>query len=110
MQLDFYNIFFMPELTSNQSIGHKIRRLRELKGMKQDTLAKEMGVSRQTLSKIEQSKTIDENMLAKAATALNIPADAIKAFNDEAAILNISCNFNDHAVNTAYQFNPVERI
>lgn len=91
-------------------IGNKIKRIRELKDMKQDTLAKEMGISRQTLSKIEQSEDVDDATLDKAANALNIPKDAIKAFNEEAAIFNISCNFSDHAVNTLYQFNPLEKI
>ena len=91
-------------------IGRKIRRIREIKGMKQDALASEIGVSRQTLSKIEQSESIDDTTLSKVANALGVPSEAIRAFNEDAAIFNISCNFNDHAVNTIYQFNPIEKI
>jgi len=34
-------------------IGRKISRIRELRGMKQETLASELGISQQAVSKIE---------------------------------------------------------
>lgn len=46
-------------------IGRKISRIREIRGIKQDHLAIEMGVSQQTISKIEQSETVEEENLAR---------------------------------------------
>jgi transcriptional regulator with XRE-family HTH domain len=42
-------------------IGRKISRIRDIKGIKQDYLALELGVSQQTISKIEQSAEVDES-------------------------------------------------
>jgi transcriptional regulator with XRE-family HTH domain len=40
-------------------IGRKISKIRELKGMKQETLALELGISQQAVSKMEQSADVD---------------------------------------------------
>jgi hypothetical protein len=54
---------------------------------------------------------IDPRILEQVAKALNIPTDAIKRFNDDAAINIIANIFNDNAVNMNYQctFNPIEK-
>jgi len=46
-------------------IGRKISKIRELKGMKQETLASELGISQQAVSKIEQSADVDGEALEK---------------------------------------------
>ena len=98
--------------TETMHIGRKISRIRELKGMKQETLAASMGVSQQAISKLEQSEHVDDDRLEEVSKALGVSPDAIKNFNDEAIIYNIQNNSdtstNNNIIN--YQFNPIEKI
>ncbi|HEY1022626.1 MAG TPA: helix-turn-helix transcriptional regulator, partial [Flavisolibacter sp.] len=57
--------------TSNH-IGRKISRIRELRGMKQEALAAELGISQQAVSKLEQSEKIEEEVLEKVANILGV--------------------------------------
>lgn len=108
------NILLMTTISANTNLGHKIRRIRELKGIKQETLAAEIGVSRQTVSKMEQSEAVDEEMLDRVAKALGVPADAIKGFNEDAIINIISSTLHNTSglVNyfPAFSFNPVDKL
>lgn len=97
-------------------LGRKIERIRELRGMKQETLADILGISQQAVSKMEQSEQIDEERLQKVATALGVTPEAIRHFSEEALFNNINSIHDNHenSVNTFhvvnYQFNPVEKI
>lgn len=97
----------MPELFH---IGKKIKKIRELKGVKQEALANELGISHQAVSKIEQSATIDEETLKKIAEILEVPVDAIKNFNEEAVIFNIQNMNENSSANYQYTVNPLEKI
>ncbi|MET3981161.1 transcriptional regulator with XRE-family HTH domain [Mucilaginibacter sp. UYP25] len=109
----------MAETTQN--IGRKISRIRELRGMKQEALAAELGISQQAVSKLEQSSEIEESALEKIASALGVSVDAIKNYSDEAVIYNIQNNYegsNNGASNFGpanymnYQctFNPIDKL
>jgi len=87
--------------------GHNVKRLREILGVKQETLAGDLGLTQQALSAIEQKEALPPDMLEKIAASLKIPADAIKKFNDEAFVTNISCTFNEQ-VN--YHFNSPDKV
>lgn len=97
-------------------IGRKISRIRELRGMKQETLATELGVSQQAISKLEQSEDIEDSTLEKVAKVLGVTAEAIKNYSDEAVIYNIQNNYagsnNSHAYSTNYNctFNPLDEL
>jgi transcriptional regulator with XRE-family HTH domain len=101
-------------------IGRKISKIRELRGMKQEALAVELGISQQAISKIEQSAEVEEEALEKIAKALGITSEAIKGFSEE-AVFNITSNTfhntsNENSTLIAsslnYQptFNTVEKI
>ena len=95
-------------------IGRKIGRIRELRGMKQEALAMELGISQQSVSLIEQSEAIEEEKLEQVAKALGVTAEAIKNFSDE-AVFNIIGNTvtnHDNSSLFAYQptFNPIDKI
>jgi transcriptional regulator with XRE-family HTH domain len=99
----------------NNHIGRKISRIRELRGIKQEVMATELGVSQQTVSRIEQSETIEDDVLAKVAAVLGVSTDAIKNYSDEAVIYNIQNNYegsNNHGPNVGHQFNfnPIEKL
>src|SRR6202000_2603384 len=83
----------MAEL--NLHIGRKISKIRELKGMKQETLAAELGISQQAVSKIEQSAQVEEDALEKIAKILGVSTEAIKGFSEEAVFNIISNTFHN---------------
>ena len=64
-------------------MGKAIARLRLLKGMKQATFAKLMGVSQSALSQIEQRSSITLPTLEKAARALGVTVENIYYFSNE---------------------------
>ncbi len=94
-------------------IGRKISRIRELRGMKQEALAAELGISQQAVSKIEQSAEVEEAALEKIAAALGVSIESIKNFSDEAA-LNYFNTFNDNSTgafnNFNCTFNPIDKV
>jgi transcriptional regulator with XRE-family HTH domain len=97
-------------IIETMNIGRKISRIRELRGMKQETLAQELGVSQQAVSKLEQSESVDDDKLQLVAEKLGVTVEAIKNFNEESVFNNISNTFHDHASLINCQFNPIEKI
>jgi transcriptional regulator with XRE-family HTH domain len=97
---------------ANMHLGRKISRIRELRGMKQETLAAELGVSQQAISKLEQSEHIDDEKLEMVGKALGVSPQAIKNFNEESAINYFNNTYNDHASSHGhyYNFSPIEKI
>ncbi|WP_237151149.1 helix-turn-helix domain-containing protein [Pontibacter actiniarum] len=93
-------------------IGRKISRIRELRGIKQETLAQELGVSQQTVSRIEASEAVEEDILAKVAKILGVQPEAIKNFSEEAVFNIIGNNYHDHSSSLNYQctFNPLDKL
>lgn len=73
-----------------------------------------MGVSKQSISRIEQSETVGEDKLQQIAQVLGVTAEAIKNFSEEAVINIISSTLHDNAgsVNNNYtlNFNPMDKL
>ena len=95
-------------------IGRKISRIRELRGIKQEALAQELGVSQQTVSRMEASETVEEDILAKVAKILGVQPEVIKNFSEE-AIFNIIGNTVTNHDNSALfnyfpTFNPIDKL
>jgi len=96
-------------------LGKKIGRIREMLGIKQETLAEKMGMSQQAVSKLEQSETIEEATLDRVAKALGVNSEAIKNFTEETAY-NFINNFNDSSTNHGplnnynCTFNPLDEV
>ena len=105
------------EKTKHTHIGRKICRIRELRGMKQESLAIELGISQQSISKLEQSDEIEDSTLEKIAQVLGVSAEAIKNYSDEAMFTSIN-NFHDNSTNQGQQvgsnnvcnFNPLDEL
>lgn len=104
----------MSTATKPNHIGKKIGRIRELRGMKQEALALELGISQQSVSLIEQSETIEEEKLEQVAKALGVTVEAIKNFSEESVLNIISNSFHDNSVlnGVLYNptFNPIDKI
>jgi len=105
-----------PTKSNKVHIGRKISRIREIRGIKQDYLANELGVSQQTISKIEQSEEVEDSTLEKIAAVLGVSTEAIKNFNEESILSIISNTFtsNDNstinAINIQCSFNPLDKV
>ena len=98
-------------------IGRKISRIRELRGMKQDALAANLGITQQAISKLEQSENVEDETLEKVAKVLGVSPEAIKSFSEEAIFNNINTfhdnsSLNDYSSLLNYQctFNPIDKI
>ena len=96
--------------------GKNVQKVRVYLGIKQDTLASELGLSQQTVSAIEQQEEIEDEQLKKIAQALGVSADTLKNFDEERAIYNISNNnyrdatIAEGATAIVQQINPIEKI
>ncbi len=102
--------------TPQPHMGRKIERIRTIKGVKQDVLARQIGVSKSAMSRIEASETVDDDKLQQIADALEMSVEAIKNYNDEPVVSFIQHvheggagqqGNNTEQTNT---FNPVERM
>lgn len=94
----------METATKPSHIGRKISRIRELRGMKQEALAAELGMSQQSVSHLEQSESIEDEKLEKVAKALGVTKDVIRNFSEERAI-NYFNNFYDNSASQGNSFN-----
>ncbi|MCC4229645.1 helix-turn-helix domain-containing protein [Zunongwangia profunda] len=105
----------MSTATKTSHIGRKISRIRELRGMKQEALAAELGISQQSVSTLEQSEHIEDEKLEKVAKVLGVSKEAIENFSEESIFHNIN-NFNDNSVNNGplnnfhCTFNPLDKL
>lgn len=109
----------MSTATQNH-IGRKISRIREMRDMKQEVLATALGVSQQTISNIENSETVEDETLQKIAEVLGVTAEGIENFSEEAVFNIISNTYHNNSSDNStliasslnYQptFNTIEKI
>lgn len=86
-------------------------------GIKQEGLALELGEdwNQRKISLLEQKDVIEDDLLAQVAKVLKVPVEAIKNFDEEAAVHNIQNNFDNSIVNAGptinYKctFNPLDK-
>ena len=86
-------------------------------GVKQEALAAGLGDDRtqKKISLLEQKETIEPAILEQVAKILNVPAEAIRNFDEEQAIHNIQNNYDSAVVNAGptinYKctFNPLDK-
>lgn len=104
----------METKQASRHVGRKIGRIRELLGVKQETLADKLGITQQAVSKLEQSEELEAPTLERIARALGTSPEAIKNFNEDSAI-NFVNTFHDQSISHvignfgSYNFNPVDK-
>lgn len=76
-------------------LGRKIERIRLLREMTQADLGELLGVSKQAISKMEQTEKIDDSRLNDVASALGVTLKGLKKYNEE-TVLYYSNNDNFH--------------
>ncbi|MCA6439719.1 MAG: helix-turn-helix transcriptional regulator [Chitinophagaceae bacterium] len=95
--------------------GRNIKRFREMLGIKQEALANELGDdwNQRKISLLEQKDVVEDDLLVQVAKVLKVPVEAIKNFDEEAAINVIGNSYHDNStsnVNYHCTFNPIDKI
>ncbi|OXA96289.1 helix-turn-helix domain-containing protein [Flavobacterium hercynium] len=96
--------------------GRNVKRFREMLGIKQETLAFDLGEEwdQKKISMLEQKDVIEDNLLKQISDVLKIPVQAFQNFNEEPVVNLISCNFSDNAMFNnrieVFNNNPIEDI
>ena len=90
--------------------GRKVEQIRKLRGWTQSELGDKLGISKQAVSKIEQSINIGDEKLKEFADALDVTYEGLKNFSEE-KVLNNTNNFYENCGVTASSINAnVENI
>ena len=116
--------------TNTIHLGRKIERVRRLRGMTQAAaqiclagfqakLGDLLGITKQAVSKIEQTEKFDDERLGEIASALGVTVDGLKNFNEETILYNTNNFYENCGVKSAVSntgnnqtFNsfPVEQV
>ncbi|HEX5555237.1 MAG TPA: helix-turn-helix transcriptional regulator, partial [Chitinophagaceae bacterium] len=103
--------------------GRNVKRFREMLGIKQEALALDLGDAwnQKKISMLEQKEEIDAELLQQIADVLKVPTEAIRNFDEDAAMMNIQHNYdgsNNQGANNQgpnnggtcyFTFNPLEK-
>ena len=77
--------------------GHNIRRFRIEKNMNQEVLSQLVHLSQSAVSKYEQMRVIDDEMLHRFSRALGVPFEYLKSLEEDAQTV-------------VFENNPIEKI
>lgn len=83
------------DYTNMLHMGRKIERVRRLRGMTQTELGEALGITKQAVSKMEQTEQFDDERLKSIAEALGVTEDGLKKFNEETVLYN-TINFYEN--------------
>jgi transcriptional regulator with XRE-family HTH domain len=100
-------------LKTNQ--GRNLKRFREMMGIKQQTLAFELGEewNQKRISILEAKETIDNSLLEEISAVLKIPAEAIRNFDESKALQYIRESYSPSVLSLAsesHTFNPTDKL
>ncbi len=96
--------------------GRNLKRIREILQVKQSTLATELGGewNQKKVSQMEDRETIEPDLLEEIAHALKVPVEAIKNFDEDAAVNFVASSFHDHSIGYVKTytptFNPIDKL
>lgn len=101
--------------------GRNLKRIREIMGVKQDALARDLGEdwNQQKISLLEQKEIIDPAVLAVVSQKLGVTPDAVRSFTEENAVYNVQNNYEGSTVSNSpvqqgpyYEcnFSPIDKI
>ncbi len=106
------------QTVKNTHHGHAIKRFRRTLGIKQETLASEMGLSQALISTYEQRKVLNDEVIEHFAKALNVDPNLIKELEEDPVTVIIENNNIDNNSGSAYNYvagdsvinNPIDKI
>ena len=91
--------------TNTIHLGRKIERVRRLRGMTQAELGDLLGITKQAVSKIEQTEKFDDERLGEIASALGVTVDGLKNFNE-----GVKSAVSNTGNNQTFNSLPVEQV
>lgn len=94
------------------NVGEKAQRTRVMLGVKQGVLAEKCGWSQQKMSKLENSKSIEDEDLEKIAKNLGVTPDFIKNFKEERVVYNIMNSYDSSTfkADNSVNYQPVINV
>ena len=99
--------------------GRNVKRLREMQGIKQETLAYELGEAwtQKKVSQLEAKEEIEQDILEQVAKILRVTPETIQKLEEDVAVNIISNTFSDFKDNASalnnqceLTFNPMEKV
>lgn len=91
--------------------GRKVERIRKLRGLSQSDLGNRLGgITKQAVSKLEQSENISEEKLQQIADALEVTLEGLKGFSEEKVLYNTINFYENSGVNASSINANVENI
>lgn len=95
--------------------GRNVKRLREMLGIKQESLALELGENwnQRKISLLEQKEQIEPEVLELISNVLKLPVEAILNFDSDTAMNVVSASFVNQTslpCPSSFNFNPIDKI
>ncbi|MFH6994301.1 XRE family transcriptional regulator [Flavobacterium sp. FlaQc-48] len=96
--------------------GRNVKRFREMLGIKQETLAFDLGKewNQKKISMLEQKDVIEDDLLNQISNSLKIPVEAFQNFDEQQSINIISNTFHDTQglinYNPTFNNNPIDKL
>lgn len=91
--------------------GRKVERIRKLRGLSQSDLGERLGgITKQAVSKLEQSENISDEKLQQIAEALEVTLEGLKGFSEEKVLYNTINFYENSGVNASSINANVENI
>ncbi|GAA4778523.1 helix-turn-helix transcriptional regulator [Olivibacter ginsenosidimutans] len=102
----------METITNTLSLhkGRKIERIRKLRGWTQTTLGEKLNITKQAVSKLEQSVNISDEKLKDIAEALEVTFDGLKNFSEENVLYNTNNFYENCGVNATNISANIENV
>ncbi len=102
----------------NTHHGHAVKRIRHTLGIKQDALAADIGISQTMISRYEQKKVIEDDVIEKIAKVLDVSPEFIKEMEEDPVTIIIeNSNIENNTGAAGYYIagdninnNPMEKI
>lgn len=83
------------------NIGRKIERIRKLRNMTQTELGDALGITKQAVSKMEQTEKIEDEKIKQVADALGVTEGGLKSFSEEKVLYNTINFYENCGVNAS---------
>lgn len=95
--------------------GRSISTYRNFKGIKQDSLAKQLNISQTEMSIIENRDAVEDQLFEQIATALGVSVEFLDNFDENSALYHISNNIDNTTISENSQgisqvFNPLDKV
>lgn len=90
--------------------GRKVERVRKLRGWTQADLAAKLNITKQAVSKLEQSENIGDEKLKEIANALEVTFEGLKDFNEGKILYNTNNFYEGCGVTATNMSANVETI